>query len=195
MNEHSSALRATVIGRAAPAIEAAKLQVIDRDWQSGEHRLDFVATPGDGILAAVAVWAVAYGILGACISATSEDRIRRPTAAAREWMRGHDADYDDLWLASAARERAALRLTGTPWQVNAEIPRDEPLRRFMPGGGGWEPIARDRRRPCERFRGGGFAAGRVDLRRPEGTLMPTRGDCTAPSDSGWERCDEYDRHR
>ena len=60
MNEHSSALRATVIGRAARAIEAAKLQVIDRDWQSGEHRLDLVATPGDGILAAVEVRAVAY---------------------------------------------------------------------------------------------------------------------------------------
>ena len=179
MNEHSSALRATVIGRAARAIEAAKLQVIDRDWQSGEHRLDLVATPGDGILAAVEVRAVAYGILGACISATSEDRIRQLTAA-REWMRGHDADYDDLWLVSAARERAALRLTGTPWQVSAEIPRDEPLRRFVPDGGGWEPIehaadigmvsdfaAADPLRVAWTF---------ADL---NGRERPTRGDCAA----------------
>ena len=98
MNEHSSALRATVIGRAARAIEAAKLQVIDRDWQSGEHRLDLVATPGDGILAAVEVRAVAYGILGACITAISEDRIRQLTDAGRAWIREHDTRYDDLWV-------------------------------------------------------------------------------------------------
>jgi len=42
----------------------------------------------------------------------------------------------------AARERAALRLAGTPWRVNAEVPRDELLRRFMPGGGGREPVER-----------------------------------------------------
>jgi hypothetical protein len=28
-------------------------------------------------------------------------------------------------LVPAARERAAQRLAGTPWRVNAEIPRDE----------------------------------------------------------------------
>ena len=55
MNEPSSALRAAAIERAAQAIEADKLQVIDRDWQSGEHRLDLAATPGAGILAAVEV--------------------------------------------------------------------------------------------------------------------------------------------
>ena len=55
MNEPSSALRAAAIERAARAIEADKLQVIDRDWQSGEHRLDLAATPGAGILAAVEV--------------------------------------------------------------------------------------------------------------------------------------------
>jgi hypothetical protein len=37
MNEPSSALRTATITRAARAIEAAKLQVIDRDWQSGEQ--------------------------------------------------------------------------------------------------------------------------------------------------------------
>jgi magnesium chelatase family protein len=36
---------------------------------------------------------------------------------------------------AAARGRAALRLTGTPWRVNAEIAPDELLRRFMPAGG------------------------------------------------------------
>ena len=43
---------------------------------------------------------------------------------------------------AAARERAALRLAGTPWRANAEVPREELLRRFMPHGGGWEPIER-----------------------------------------------------
>jgi Holliday junction resolvase-like predicted endonuclease len=98
MNEPSSALRAAAIERDARAIEAAKLQVIDRDWQSGEHRLDLVATPGDGILAAVEVRAVAHGTLGACITAISEDRIRQLTGAGHEWMREHDAGYDVLWL-------------------------------------------------------------------------------------------------
>ena len=72
--------------------------MIDRDWQSGEHRLDLVATPGDGILAAVEVRAVAHGTLGACVTAISEDRIRQLTDAARAWMREHDARYDDLWV-------------------------------------------------------------------------------------------------
>jgi Holliday junction resolvase-like predicted endonuclease len=96
MNEPSSALRTAAIERAARVIEAAKLQVIDRDWQSGEHRL--VATPGESILAAVEVRAVAHGTLNACITAVSEDRIRQLTGAVREWIREHDTRYDDLWL-------------------------------------------------------------------------------------------------
>jgi Holliday junction resolvase-like predicted endonuclease len=98
MNEPASGLRTAGIERAARAIKAAKLQVIDRDWQSGEHRLDLLATPGDGILAAVEVRAVAHGTLNARITAISEDRIRQLTGAAREWMREHDAGYDALWL-------------------------------------------------------------------------------------------------
>lgn len=94
----SSALRATAIDRAARAIEAAKLQVIDRDWQPGEHRLDLVATPGEGIHAGVEVRAVAHGTLGACVMAITEDRIRQLTGAARAWMREHDTGYDALWL-------------------------------------------------------------------------------------------------
>ena len=97
MNKPSSALRTAAIEQAALTIEAAKLQVIGRDWQSGEHRLDLVATPGDGILAAVEVRVVAHGELDACITAISEDRIRRLTGAGREWIREHD-DYDDLWV-------------------------------------------------------------------------------------------------
>ena len=98
MNEPSSALRAAAIEQAARAIEADKLQVIDRDWESGEHRLALAATPGAGILAAVEVRAVAHGAPGACITAISEDRIRQLTGAGREWIREHDADYDALWL-------------------------------------------------------------------------------------------------
>ncbi|MGH3251352.1 MAG: hypothetical protein ACRDOI_34805 [Trebonia sp.] len=43
---------------------------------------------------------------------------------------------------AAAQDRAALRLAATPWRANAEVPRDELLRRFMPEGGGREPIGR-----------------------------------------------------
>ena len=81
---------------------------------------------------------------------------------------------------AAARERAALRLAGTPWRVNAEIPRDELLRRFMPGGGGWEPIER----ATSLGMVSDFAA--ADALRVAWTLadlngraMPTRGDCAA----------------
>jgi Holliday junction resolvase-like predicted endonuclease len=98
MNEPSSALRTAAIERAARVIEAAKLQVIDRDWQSGEHRLDLVATPGESILAAVEVRAVALGPICACITAISEDRIRQLTDAGRAWIRAHDIRYDNLWL-------------------------------------------------------------------------------------------------
>jgi hypothetical protein len=98
MNEPSSALRAAVIERAARAIEAAKLQVIGLYWQSGGHRLDLVATPGDGILAAVEVRVVAHSTVDACVSGISEDCIRQLTGAARERMREHDADYEALWL-------------------------------------------------------------------------------------------------
>ena len=98
MNEPTSALPKAAIDLAARAIEAAKLQVIDRDWQSGGHRLDLVATPGDSILAAVEVRVVAHGTPDARSPAISEDRIRQLTGAAHAWMREHDARYDDLWL-------------------------------------------------------------------------------------------------
>jgi len=97
MNE-PSALRAAAIERAAQVIEAAKLRVIDRDWRSGEHHLDLVATPGGEILAAVEVRTVAHGTLGACVTAITEDRFRQVTGAAHAWMREHDIRYDDLWL-------------------------------------------------------------------------------------------------
>jgi Holliday junction resolvase-like predicted endonuclease len=98
MNEPSSALPTAAIARASRAIEAAKLQVIDRDWQSREHRLDLVATPGEGILAAVEVWGIALGTFDTLITAISEDRVRQLAGAAREWMREHHADYGTLWL-------------------------------------------------------------------------------------------------
>ena len=98
MNDDSSALRAAAIKRAAHAIEAAKLRVLDRDWCSGEHRLDLVATPGEDILAAVEVRTVANGSLGACVTALTEARFWKATDAARAWMREHRASYEDLWV-------------------------------------------------------------------------------------------------
>jgi Holliday junction resolvase-like predicted endonuclease len=94
----SCAGRAAAIERAANAIEAAKLRVIDRDWSSGGHHLDLVATPGEDILAAVEVRAVAHGIPGACVTAVTEDRFRQATDASRAWMREHGTRYEDLWL-------------------------------------------------------------------------------------------------
>lgn len=80
---------------------------------------------------------------------------------------------------AAARERTALRLTGTPWRVNAEIPRDELLRRFM-AEGGWEPIGRG----IDLGMVTDFAA--ADVLRVAWTIAdlnerpkPTRGDCAA----------------
>jgi magnesium chelatase family protein len=81
---------------------------------------------------------------------------------------------------AAARERAAQRLAGAPWRVNAEVPRDELLRRFMPGDGGWEPIER----ATSLGMVSDFAA--ADALRVAWTLAdlngrarPTRGDCAA----------------
>jgi Holliday junction resolvase-like predicted endonuclease len=97
MND-SSAVRAAAIERAASAIEAVKLRVLDRDWWSGEHHLDLVATPGGDILAAVEVRTVAHGDLSACVTALTEARFCQATDAARAWMREHRARYEDLWV-------------------------------------------------------------------------------------------------
>jgi magnesium chelatase family protein len=81
---------------------------------------------------------------------------------------------------ATARDRAALRLAGTPWRVNAEIPLDELLRRFMPDGGGWEPIGR----AIDLGMVSDLAA--ADVLRVAWTIAdlnerpgPTRGDCAA----------------
>ena len=42
----------------------------------------------------------------------------------------------------AARDRAAHRLRGTPWQVNAEIPGAELRRSFAPGQGALRALER-----------------------------------------------------
>jgi magnesium chelatase family protein len=41
---------------------------------------------------------------------------------------------------AAARKRAAARLAGTPWQVNAEVPAEELMSRFMPQASDFEPV-------------------------------------------------------
>lgn len=97
MND-SSAVRTAAIEQAVNAIEAAKLRVIDRDWNSGGHHLDLVATPGEDILAAVEVRAVAHGTLGPCVTAVTEARFWQAADAARAWMREHGTRYEDLWL-------------------------------------------------------------------------------------------------
>jgi len=43
---------------------------------------------------------------------------------------------------AAARERAAARLKGTPWQLNAQLPGRELRRRFAPAPGALRPLER-----------------------------------------------------
>lgn len=96
---HSSAVRAAAIERAASVIEAAKLRVLDRDWSSGRHHLDLVATPGADILAAVEVRSTAQdGYLGVFVAPLTEARFQQATDAARAWMRQREARYEDLWV-------------------------------------------------------------------------------------------------
>ena len=103
----------------------------------------------------------------------------------RGWRSGHADEPGEATAVvtprvAAALELAALRQAGTPWRVNAEVPRDELLRRFMPHGGGSEPIER----ATDIGLASDFAAAdslRVawtfaDL---NGLSSPTRGDCTA----------------
>lgn len=98
MND-SSAVHAAAIERAASAIEAAKLRVIDRDWSSGLHHPDLVAAPGPDILAAVEVRATAQDpSLGVFVATLTEARFRQATDAARAWMRRREADCEDLWV-------------------------------------------------------------------------------------------------
>jgi magnesium chelatase family protein len=41
---------------------------------------------------------------------------------------------------AAARQRAATRLAGTPWRLNAEVPGSQLRRRFPPAAGGMAPL-------------------------------------------------------
>jgi magnesium chelatase family protein len=43
---------------------------------------------------------------------------------------------------TAARQRAARRLAGTPWRLNAEVPGSELRRRFAPARGALAPLER-----------------------------------------------------
>jgi Holliday junction resolvase-like predicted endonuclease len=97
-----SALRADAIERAARVIEAAKLQVLDRDWSSGEYHLDLVATPGSDLLAAVEVRIVAPDAPSASVTTLTEARFRQATDAARAWIREHEAPYNDVWVVLVA---------------------------------------------------------------------------------------------
>jgi Holliday junction resolvase-like predicted endonuclease len=95
---NSSAMRTAAIERAASAIEAAKLQVLDRDWSSGRHHLDLVTTPGGDILAAVQVRTVPYETPGPYVTALTEDRFCQVTDALRAWAAEQGACYEDLWV-------------------------------------------------------------------------------------------------
>jgi Holliday junction resolvase-like predicted endonuclease len=98
MNDMFSALRTAAIKRAEQVLEGQKLQVLDRDWNHGEHHLDLVATPGSDILAAVEVRIVTQGTMGACVVTLTEARFWQATDAVRAWMRQHEAVYNDVWV-------------------------------------------------------------------------------------------------
>jgi Holliday junction resolvase-like predicted endonuclease len=91
-------VRAVAISRAASVIEAAQLHVLGRDWSSGPHRLDLVATPGADILAAVEVRITTSEASPSALVALTEAQFLKATDAARAWMRQRDARYEDLWV-------------------------------------------------------------------------------------------------
>ncbi len=99
MND-SPASPADATERAADVIEAARLQVLDRNWDSGEHHLDLVASPGSDILAAVEVKTVTPGTPpGACLTTVTETRFLQAAAAARAWIAERGGGfYTDLWV-------------------------------------------------------------------------------------------------
>lgn len=98
MNDVSSALRTAAINRAARVLEGQKLQVLDRNWVSGEHHLDLVATPGSDILAAVEVRIVTQDSADARVATLTESRFWQATDAAREWKRQREAVFNDVWI-------------------------------------------------------------------------------------------------
>jgi Holliday junction resolvase-like predicted endonuclease len=98
VNDVSAALRAAAVNRAARVLEGQKLQVLDRDWTSGQHHLDLVVTPGSDILAAVEVAIVTQGPEGASVATLTESRFRQVADAAREWKRQREALFGDLWV-------------------------------------------------------------------------------------------------
>lgn len=80
----------------------------------------------------------------------------------------------------AARERAALRLAGTPWGRSCEIPGGKLVRRFPPRPGGWDPIER----AVELGQISGFTSADVlrvawTLTDLDGRPRPGRDDCAA----------------
>lgn len=98
MNDVSAALHAAAVNRAARVLEGQKMQVLDRNWTSGDHHLDLVATPGSDILAAVEVAIVTRGSEGASVATLTESRFRQVTDAAREWKRRREGLFGDLWV-------------------------------------------------------------------------------------------------
>jgi magnesium chelatase family protein len=115
------------------------------------------------------------------LSAPLQDRISL-RASMSPVERGERGETTEVVAARVlvARERAALRLAGTPWRVNGEVPGEEVLRRFMPAPGGWDPIERavDLGRVSE--------FGAADVLRVAWTIAdlagrdrPGRGDCAA----------------
>jgi len=59
----------------------------------------------------------------------SDRRLTEPTAAVAERVR-------------RARRRAAIRLSGTPWRLNAEIPGSELRKRYLPAASALSPLER-----------------------------------------------------
>jgi len=118
MNE-PSALGTDAVDRAASAIEAMNLRVLDRDWAFGRHHLDLVATPGGDILAAVEVRVTGHGTTGACVAALTEARFQQATDAGRAWMRQHGSRYEDLWvvLVTVDPDRGVRLVTGNAAEV------------------------------------------------------------------------------
>jgi Holliday junction resolvase-like predicted endonuclease len=95
MNEISPD-RAAVLAKAARLAESGGLTVLDRDCQSGGHRLDLVAVTSDGTLVAPEVRTAEPDGVRAGAADVGIKRLLEILDAGAAWMHAHDGSYTDF---------------------------------------------------------------------------------------------------
>ncbi len=88
--------RARVINEAWRQVDLGGCRVMDKNWRSGEHQLDLVATDGHGTLIAVDVRDPAPGGQVPELDDISDDRADQLRAAAQAWAAQQRHPYDEV---------------------------------------------------------------------------------------------------